>query len=87
MTQCNLVLEGCPNKCGVTIERQEMQKHLENECMNLRRPTGTLQAASSRSAISLQSLDFNSVPQRQDVQYSSQVSTLYYSTLLIKQKS
>ncbi|KAJ9594377.1 hypothetical protein L9F63_014200 [Diploptera punctata] len=72
MKQCDLVLEGCPNKCGVTVERQDMQKHLENECMNLRRPTGTLQVAPLHSATSLQTLDFNPIPSRQDFQYNSQ---------------
>ncbi|GFG28519.1 hypothetical protein Cfor_03636 [Coptotermes formosanus] len=43
MKQCTLVLEGCPNKCGSTVERREMQNHLDNECMNKRKPTNNLQ--------------------------------------------
>ncbi|XP_069691624.1 uncharacterized protein Traf-like [Periplaneta americana] len=43
MQQCHLVLEGCPNKCGVTVERHEMQHHLDNECMNKRWPTSGTQ--------------------------------------------
>lgn len=41
MKQCTLVLEGCPNKCGSTIERRNIQNHLDNECMNKRKPTNT----------------------------------------------
>lgn len=43
MKQCTLVVEGCPNKCGSTIKRREMQNHLDNECMNRRTPTNNLQ--------------------------------------------
>jgi hypothetical protein len=43
MKECTLVVEGCPNKCGSTIERREMQNHLDNVCMNRRKPTNNLQ--------------------------------------------
>jgi hypothetical protein len=43
MKQCTLVVEGCPNKCGITVERREMQNHLDNECMNRRKPATNLQ--------------------------------------------
>jgi hypothetical protein len=43
MKQCDLVLEGCPNKCGVTLERRKIQNHLDNDCVNKRRPTNDLQ--------------------------------------------
>jgi len=43
MKQCTLVVEGCPNKCGSTIERREMQNHLDNECLNKRKSTSNLQ--------------------------------------------
>jgi hypothetical protein len=42
MKQCTLVVEGCPNKCGSTIERRAMQNHLDNECMNKRKSTNSL---------------------------------------------
>jgi hypothetical protein len=43
MKQCTLVVEGCPNKCGSTVERREMQNHLDNECVNKRKPTNNFQ--------------------------------------------
>jgi len=43
MKQCTSVVEGCPNKCGSTLERRKMQNHLDNECMNKRKPTNTSQ--------------------------------------------
>lgn len=43
MKQCTLVVEGCPNNCGSTVERREMKNHLGNECMNKRKPANNLQ--------------------------------------------
>jgi hypothetical protein len=43
-------MEGCPNKCGVTVERQEMQHHLDNKCMNKKRPTNNLQSTAQQAA-------------------------------------
>jgi hypothetical protein len=83
MKQCPLVLEGCPNKCGVTVERQGMQHHLDNECMNTRRPTDNLQltthlqqATNPQSMTNLQH-NFESVPKTQ--QYETQVSHVQFS--------
>ncbi|XP_023706972.1 TNF receptor-associated factor 1 isoform X2 [Cryptotermes secundus] len=49
MKQCPLVLEGCPNKCGVTVERQEMQYHLDNKCKNKKRPTNNLPSTTQQT--------------------------------------
>ncbi|XP_021937435.1 TNF receptor-associated factor 3 isoform X2 [Zootermopsis nevadensis] len=65
MKQCPLVLEGCPNKCGVTAERREMKHHLSNECMNVRRPTDNLQLTTSPHVTTKPQHNFDAVPMTQ----------------------
>jgi hypothetical protein len=77
MKQCPLVLEGCPNKCGVTIERQEMQYHLDNKCKNKKRPTNNLPSATQqtenpKTMINLQQ-NFDSGPVMQQYKTQHQV--------------
>ncbi|PSN45550.1 hypothetical protein C0J52_05785 [Blattella germanica] len=73
MKQCHLVLEGCPNKCGVTVERHAMQAHLDNECLNIRRPTTSLQpSAQPPPEINIEQWDFNSSSQRLNKQFNTE---------------
>jgi hypothetical protein len=80
MKQCPLVVEGCPNKCGVTVERHEMQHHLNNECMNKRRPTDNsqltthLQQATSPQATTNLQHNFDPAPKMQQYETQRQVA-------------
>jgi hypothetical protein len=81
MKQCPLVLEGCPNKCGVTVERQEMQHHLDNKCKNKKRPTNnflsTTQQTENPQAKANLKKNFDSGPTIQQCKTHHQVVILY----------
>jgi len=80
MKQCTLVVEGCPNKCGSTIERHEMQNHLDNECMNRRKPTNNLQLTNhSKPATNPQA---TTDLEHRETQY--QVTTYFLEVIMFK---
>lgn len=80
MKQCTLVVEGCPNKCGSTIERREMQNHLDNECMNKRKPKNKLHLTNhSKPATNPQAT--TDLEQR-ETQY--QVTTYFLEVIMFK---
>jgi hypothetical protein len=82
MKQCPLVVEGCPNKCGATVERQEMQHHLDNTCKNKKRPTNnflsTTQQTENPQAMTNLRQNFDSEPVKQKYETQHQVVMLFF---------
>lgn len=83
MKQCTLVVEGCPNKCGSTIERREMQNHLDNECLNKRKSTSNLQltnhskpATNPQATTDLEHLETQSQPVSVPQQWNEETITV-----------
>jgi hypothetical protein len=80
MKQCTLVVEGCPNKCGSTIERREMQNHLDNECLNKRKPTNNSQLTNH----SKPTTNPHSTTDLENLETQCQVTTYFLEVIMFK---